>query len=223
MNCLEFRREVLTDPSRLDEQARAHAAECATCAQFNAETLRLDEILCTGLSVPLPQGFAQRIARNAMAADVDARRRFMALAASLVLGTAVGAGAYVAQRDDPLARAGIDFVVDEEAHAILSAKPSDLSALQSVARALGVEIPRVGEVRYIGTCPFQGTIAHHVVIMTPEGKATLLLLPEKTVGGKARASARGLRAVVAPAGAGSVAIIAGAGGLERLEQIVVRS
>lgn len=223
MNCLEFRREVLVDPRRLDDEAHAHAGECAACAQFRAETLKLDEILGAGLSVPLPQGFAQRITRNAMAPDVGARRRFMAVAASLVLGTAIGAGVSVAQRDDPLARAGIDFVIDQEVYAILSSKPSDLSALQSVARVLGVEIPRVGEVRYIGTCPFQGTIAHHVVIMTPEGKATLLLLPEKAVGGKARASARGLRAVVAPAGAGSVAIIAGAAGLERLEQMVVRS
>lgn len=223
MNCLEYRREALADPRRLPDEAQAHAAKCAACAQFRAETLKLDEALTEGLSVPLPQGFEQRIARNAKAQSGDGRRRFLALAASLVLGSGIGAGAYVAQRDDPLARAGIDFVIDQEVGAILSSKPSDLSALQSVARALDVEIPRVGEVRYIGTCPFQGTIAHHVVIMTPEGKATLLLLPEKPVDGKARASARGLRAVVAPAGAGSVAIIAGDRGLERLEQIVVRS
>ena len=223
MNCLEFRREVLVDPRRPSEEAGTHAAECATCAQFRAETLKLDEILCTGLSVPLPHGFEERIARNAMAPDAGSRRSFMAMAASLVLGTAIGAGAYVAQRDDPLARAGIDFVIDQEVGAILTSKPSDPAALQSVARALDVQIPKIGEVRYIGTCPFQGTIAHHVVIMTPEGKATLLLLPERAVEGKARASARGLRAVVAPAGAGSVAIIGGAGGLERLEQIVVRS
>lgn len=223
MNCLEFRREVLVDPRRLSDEAHGHAGKCASCAQFRAETLKLDEILCTGFSVPLPQGFEERIARNARAPDIDKRRRFMAVAASLVLGTGIGAGAYVAQRDDRLARAGIDFVIDQEVEAILTSKPSDPAALQSVARSLNVQIPQMGEVRYIGTCPFQGTIAHHVVIMTPEGKATLLLLPEKAVGGKARASARGLRAVVAPAGAGSVAIIAGDAGLERLEQMVVRS
>lgn len=222
MNCLEFRREALADPGRLGVEARAHASECTGCSQFHSETLRLDETLRAGLSVPMPEGFAQRIVRNARAPETDSRRRFMALAASLVLGTTVGIGGYVSQRDDPLARAGIDFVIDQEVHAILTSGPSDVAALHSVARALNVQIPQVGEVRYIGTCPFQGTIAHHVVIMTPQGKATLLLLPEKPVNGKARASARGLRAVVAPAGAGSVAIIAD-GGLERLEQIVVRS
>jgi hypothetical protein len=223
MNCLEFRRETLADPGRPSEAARAHASQCAACSQFRAETLKLDEAIVAGISVPVPEGFGQRMARNARGPDVERRRRFMALAASLALGVGIGAGAYVWERDDPLARASIDFVVDEEVNAILTSKPSDFSALQSVARALNVQIPQVGEVRYIGTCPFQGTIAHHVVVMTEGGKATLLLLPDKAVGEKARASARGLRAVVAPARGGSVAIISGASDLARLEQIVNRS
>lgn len=224
MNCLEFRREVLVDPRRLSDEAQAHAAQCTTCSPFRDETLRIDGEIHAVLSVALPEGFAQRIVRNATAGSVDSRRRFMALAASLVLATAVGTGVFVVESDDPLARAGIDFVVDGEVNAILTSKPSDPSALQKVARALNVEIPQqIGEVRYIGTCPFQGTIAHHVVIMTPQGKATLLLLPEKPLGGRARASARGLRAVVVPAGAGSMAIIADASDLKRIERLVVRS
>ena len=224
MNCLEFRREVLVEPRRLSEEAHAHAAECARCSQFRDETLRLDGEIHAGLSVAVPEGFAQRIARNAMAGRDDSRRRFMALAASLVLATAIGAGVYVAGRDDPLARAGIDFVVDQEVNAILRAKPSDPSALRTAALALNVEIPQqIGEVRYIGICPFQGTIAHHVVIMTPQGKATLLLLPGKPLVGRAHASARGLRALVVPAGAGSMAIIAEASDLQRVERLVIRS
>ena len=224
MNCLEFRREVLVDPRHASDEGDAHAAQCAACAQFRAETVELDERIASGFAVNVPQGLADAVAREAQGRGRDSRRRFMALAASLVLATAVGAGAYVAARDDPFARAGIDFVVDEEVNAILSAKPADPAALQKVARSLNVELPKqVGEVRYIGTCPFQGTIAHHVVIITPEGKATLLLLPQKTVGGSARATARGLRAVVLPAGHGSLAIIADAPQVQRIQQIVVRS
>lgn len=223
MNCLEFRREVLVHPRRLSDEARAHAAPCATCSQFQVETLELDDQIHAGLFVAVPEGFAERIARNAMQGSLHSRRRFMALAASLVLATAVGTGVYVVGRDDPLARAGIDFVVDKEVDAILSSKPADPSALRRVALALNVELPKeIGEVRYIGICPFQGTIAHHVVIMTPQGKVTLLLLPERAVGQKASASARGLRAVVVPAGAGSMAIIADASNLQRIEHMVVR-
>lgn len=222
MNCLEFRREVLVDPGRLSDESHAHAAECATCAQFRAETLKLDETIRAGLSVPVPDGFAQRMARDAVAVEARSRRRFMAMAASLAAATAAGTGAYLVQLDDPLARACIDFVIDEEVGAILMSKPSDLAALNTVAQALNVQISQLGELRYIGTCPFQGTLAHHVVVMTPKGKATLLLLPEKAVGEKAHASARGLRAVVAPAGTGSVAIIAAGRGFESLEHLIIR-
>lgn len=224
MNCLGVRREILVDPDHLSGEARAHAAECALCSQFHAESEKLDELVLAGLSVPVPEGLAQRVARNAMAGDGDSRRRFMALAASLVLATAVGTGVYVNDRDDPLARAGIDFVIDEEVNAILRSKPADPAALQTAVRTLNVELaPQIGEVRYIGTCPFQGTTAHHVVIITPQGKATLLLLPERPVEERARASARGLRAVVVPLGPGSMAIIGNAPGLQRVERMVVRT
>ena len=223
MNCLESRREILVDPRRLGDEVRTHLEGCAACAQFRSDSLQLDERIHAGFSVAVPQGLAGRIARNAIEESAGTRRRFLAVAASLVLATAAGTGAWVAGRDDPLARAGIDFVVDEEVNAILRSKPSDPSVLAKVARALQVEIPRqAGEVRYIGICPFQGTVAHHVVIMSPEGKATLLLFPERPVGEKAHASARGLRAVVLPAGAGSLAIIAESSSLRRIEQAVAR-
>lgn len=223
MNCLEFRREVFVDPRRLSREAQAHASGCATCSQFHADTSKLDEQIHAALAVGVPDGLAERISRNATRGPVETRRRFMALAASLLLASGAGAGVYIAKRDSPLARAGIDFVIDKEVSAILQAKPSDPSALRGVAQALNVELPQqIGEVRYIGTCPFQNTIAHHVVIMTPEGKATLLLIPRKLVGERRSAAARGLRAVVMPAGTGSLAIIADASGLDRIERMVAR-
>ncbi|HSJ98521.1 MAG TPA: DUF3379 family protein [Myxococcota bacterium] len=221
MNCLDFRREALADPRGLTGEAEAHAAQCPPCSQFRSEAAGLDKQLHAGFAVPVPEGLAQRVAANARAAGEGSRRRFLALAASLVLGTGIGAGAYIARRDDPLALAGIDFVIDEEVNAILRSKPPDPSALRRVARTLEVDLPpQLGEMRYIGICPFQGTIAHHVVVITPRGKATLLLLPERPVDARARASSRGLRAVVLPAGPGSLAIIGGSSGLERIERMV---
>lgn len=105
----------------------------------------------------------------------------------------MGACAFIATRDDPAALAGIDFVVEEEANAILMAKAADPAELVRAARTLGLDLPsRLGEVRYIGTCPFQGTIAHHVTVTTPQGKATLLFLPDKPLDHRSAASAQGL-------------------------------
>jgi hypothetical protein len=87
---------------------------------------------------------------------------------------------------------------------------------------MGVSLPaQLGEVRYIGTCPFAGTTAHHVLVKSPFGKVTLLLIPERPLASRAVASARGLEAAVVPAVAGSVAIIAGsARGIARAETLL---
>ncbi len=224
MNCLEFRREILAEPERLGEGARAHARLCAACTQFRERTLEIDAEIREALAVPVPRGLADRAVAAAAGGRGDWNRKLFALAASLVLAIAAGTSGYWLGRDDPFARAGIDFVVDEEANAILVAKPADPAALAAVARDMRVALPpQIGEIRYIGICPFKDTIAHHVVLITPQGKATLLLLPEKPVEAKGRAAARGLQSVVAPAGSGSVAIISDSPrGLERIESMMVR-
>lgn len=225
MNCLEFRREILAEPERLGEEAREHSRACPACAQFRERTLEAEAGIREALAVPVPPGLADRAIAATSGRGSDWSRKLYALAASLVFATVVGVGGFWLGRDDPFARAGIDFVVDEEANAILQAKPADLAALLAVARTMNVALPpQIGEMRYIGICPFKDTIAHHVVLITPQGKATLLLLPERPVKDRARAQARGLQSVVAPAGSGSVAIITDSSrGLERLEDMVTRS
>ena len=219
MNCLDLRRAAMLDPRRLDTEALAHAERCDVCGGFLAEALELEAQLDSALQVPVPHGLKERAIRHAVEAPRFSRRH--ALAAGVVL--ALGAGtAMLWRRNDPLALAGIDFVVFEEAQAILDAKPADLADLQRAAVEVGIRLPgQLGELRYIGTCPFGGAKAHHVVLKTAYGKATLLLLPGRTLAARAVAVARGLEAVVAPAAGGSVAIIADSSrSLARIEEIL---
>lgn len=205
MNCLDLRRAALVDPRRLDAEALKHAKACHACGAFLAEALALEDQLYDALRVPVPRDLKERAMRHAVEAPRISRR--YALAAGIAL--AFGAGtAMLWRRNDPLALAGIDFVVFEEAQAILDAKPADPADLRRAAVGLGVKLPgQLGELRYIGTCPFGGATAHHVVLKTAYGKATLLLLPGRTVAARAVAVAHGLEAVVAPAAGGSIAII----------------
>lgn len=225
MNCLEFRREILIDPCQASEEAEAHAGSCAACADFRAHALAMEATISEGLRVPVPARLADRVIAAATSDGVARpRRRLPALAASALLAIALVLG-MVAMRDDPFARSCIDFVVDEEANAILTSKAPNPEELQRVTQSLKVSLPpQLGEVRYIGKCPFQGSVIHHVVLITPQGKATLLLLPDRSVDAKALASARGLRSIVRPAGHGSVAIIAASTrNLERIEGMIARS
>jgi len=219
MSCLEFRRAVTADPRRLGREAHAHAESCAACREVLSRTLELEARLETELRFPVGAELVTRMLQR-----IAPRRspvRWYALAASLLAAVAVAASVALL-RDDPLARAGIDFVLYEEAQAIIDAKPADAAVLRRVATGLGVTLPgQLGEIRYIGTCPFAGATAHHVVVKTPLGKSTLLLLPERSLASRLAASANGLRAAIVPVRGGAVAIVSpSARGIARIEALL---
>jgi hypothetical protein len=212
MNCLEFRREASARPNEISDEARTHELMCGSCGEFAAQLRIMDARVHDAAAVPVPEGLIDRVLDAAWSRPSVNRRRFMALAASALAAAGTGLTAYWWSWDDPLALAGIGFVIDEEANAILNAKPAEPGALARVAESMRVSLPvQLGEMRYIGTCPFEGSLAHHVVVTTPHGKATLLLLPEKPVSGRQSASARGLHARVLPTDRGCVAVIASSG------------
>ena len=208
MNCLEFRRAALADPRRLGAEAAVHCAQCPTCKEFLAQSLELETRLAAALRVPLPEGLRARLLERTAAAR---RRPWLALAASLLaaLGIALALGW---PRNDAVALAGIDFVVFEEAQSIVDAKPTDARELAAVAYKMGLSLPeQLGEIRYICVYAFAGTAAHHVLLKSPLGKVTLLLIPERPLASRGRASAYGLEAVIVPARAGSFALIGDSG------------
>jgi len=206
MNCIDLRRLVPIDPARIDPEALAHAARCRSCNDFIEATRATEKLLAATLNVPVPEGLARRAVQRAVQRQGISRR--YALAAGLALALGTGVIAYRA-KDDPRALAGIDFVVYEEAGAILGAKPADPRDLALVAARIGIRLPvNSDDMRYVGTCPFDGGIAHHVVMKTSFGKVTLLLVPGRTIGSRVVAAAHGLEAVVAPARGGCVVIVA---------------
>jgi hypothetical protein len=207
MNCLEFRRDALADPRRLEAETAKHAEECVPCKEFLVRALEDEARLAQALRVRVPEGLRARLLERTAAARRS--RGIYALAASLLVAVAIVL-ALGWPRNDPLALAGIDFVVFEEAQAILEAKPADPDQLRRVAAQLGIALPaQLGDLRYVGPCPFQGSTGQHAVVKTAFGKATLMLLPGRPIEARAVAAARGLQAVVVPAKDGSVAIISG--------------
>lgn len=205
MNCLEARRRILTGAADARRVMADHLAGCAPCTDFVGRVGWLDEEVARALAIAPPAGLPQRILEATL--RPFRRRRFLAAAASFAAAATLGAVLSL-EVDDPMALAGIDFVVEEEANAILAANAADPEALATALRALHIALPgQLGDLRYIGTCPFRGGIAHHLIATTPLGKVTLLLLPHAPVDEAGSARARGLRALVRPAGRGSIAMI----------------
>lgn len=204
MNCLEFRRAALADPQRLAAEAASHVEHCPACKDFLGRTLEMEARLAAAARIPAPPDLGARLLERGTTVR---RSRWMALAASVVAAIAI-ALALGWPRSDPMALAGIDFVVFDEAQSIADAKPTDIQVLASVARTMGVSLPdQLGEIHYVCVYPFAAGAAHHVLLKSPLGKVTLLLIPERSIAARAGAAVHGLRAAVLPAAVGSIVIV----------------
>ena len=220
MNCLEFRRAVFADPGSPSIAIARHAGRCPACRQFLEHTREQEAVVGRALRVAVPEGLEARILERTTARG---RLRWLALAATVVVAVAI-AGAIAWTRNDALALEGIEFVVFEEAQSIADAAPTDWKAVASIARAMGVSLPReLGEMRYVCVYPFAGGPAHHLLVKTPLGKVTLLLIPDRSLASRAAAGAHGLSAAAVPAARGAIIIISDSPrSLRRTEDLLQR-
>jgi len=202
MNCLDYRRQLLTGLPETDAM-RVHRMQCAGCAAEWREHGALESELAAAMRVPAPPGFAGRMAN----AQVLRRRRFLAAAATVAVAAGAGAYAWLA-RQDPLALACIDFVMKEEAKSIMMGPMPRDEARRMLAGTLPLEkVESVGQVKHVGPCPFNGRNAYHIVLMVPQGKVTLLVMPGYRMDGHGKAAKEGMSAMVMPSGDGSYGII----------------
>ena len=202
MNCLDYRRTLLAGEAESGEM-QAHRLHCVACADSYGDHLTFETSLRQGLEVAVPQGFEDRL----LHARAAKRRRFLAAASVSALAAGLGAYAWIG-RDDPLALACIDFVMKEEAKSIMMGAMPRAEAVRVLADSLPLErLEGIGQVRHIGPCPFNGATAYHVVLAVPQGKVTLLIMPDSALKSGQRAVHDGLHAFVAPLRKGSVGIV----------------
>ena len=151
MDCLEFRRIVPAEPRRPGAGATAYAATCAACQKFLRRAPALEGKLEAALNIDAPAGLAGGLLAKVRRGT--GRRRWLALAASLLVAAALGF-LLVAPRSDPLALAAIDFVVFDEAHAVAVASPQDMRVLAGISRAMRVSLPeQLGKIHYVCRSP----------------------------------------------------------------------
>jgi Protein of unknown function (DUF3379) len=209
MNCLDFRRRLLADPHTVDAEAVAHRDTCPQCQEHARAALEFEVALEDAMRVPVDPALAQRIVLDRRLKNVRQGRR-RALAAGLAVFA--GVGGLVSTRwlrPDPVAVASIDHVVGE---------PSSFAARQQVAgselgAALSLSGARLradiaGSVTYLHDCPVPGGWGKHIVVNSPVGRFTLITMPSCPVARRSVLGRGGWYAAVAPARAGSYAIVA---------------
>ena len=77
-----------------------------------------------------------------------------------------------------------------------------------LADTLPIErLERIGQIRHIAPCPFGEGTAYHVILMVPQDKVTLLIMPDTSMPARARATHDGMYASVIPLPKGSVGVV----------------
>jgi hypothetical protein len=220
VSCIEFRRLAQADPHHLTPPAREHLENCGACRAFVARQRETDEALSDALNaVPVPDGLAERILLETSQAPRTPWTQW-ALAASVVMGLALALLLPWLRADTALARAALAHVEEE---------PQTLSAQQRVAAdeigqalaSVGAHLHGdIGQVTYLGSCPLPGGEGKHLVVTSPLGRYSLILMPAPSTR-RGRAEDGTHAAVAKPAARGTYAIVAGATpDLSRIEKLL---
>lgn len=205
MNCLEYRRSKLSDPRRLSAEAQAHERECAQCLGYAREVDETEASVAEALAVRVPEGLAERVLLRRRPARWGWAP--WALAAGLVLAVAAAVHPFRPGASEQYARLAIEHVVMEP-ESLTTERGNDPAMLQAALRSFGGTLKApLGRVRYVRLCPVEEGTGWHIVFETPEGLATLILVPDKHVASAAGADAGGLDAMVHPAPRGYYAVV----------------
>lgn len=206
MNCLEFRRNVGAEPSASGAGIEAHRAECPACARYQDELRAMDSLIGRALAVD-----AARIRKGDAPAEpagaTQRRPRWLALAASIVIGISVGLALWLSAPRPSLAREVIGHVAHEP-DAMSGTAPIAQASLAGVLDPEGTRLrPGLGDVTFAMRCVFEGHVVPHLVVRTAGGPVTVLLLRHRSVSERVELAEQGYVGVVLPAPRGSIAIV----------------
>jgi hypothetical protein len=222
MECLEFRRQAGADPQHLGPEAQQHAAACPRCTGHLAALLALDERILAALQVPVQvPGATAATRRRSVAVAVLDRRRWMALAASIIGGVLVGTLLWVGGPRNSLAQDLIEHLDHEPEALVVAKRPEEDTVLGKVLQRGGIRLrPDAPLVSYASSCRFRGHTVPHLVVQTADGPMTVMVLRNEKPASPVRFDEQGFSGRIVPAGPGSIAVI-GADGAD-LEEIAAR-
>jgi len=214
MNCLDFRREILTDPLSRDEDMLAHEASCPTCGSLAREVRAQDIQLRNALrSISPPQGMAERIqlaARFEQRAGMQ-RRWWYGAAAAMLMAVSVSMISLFSTSLDrsnvALAQSVINHIEDESNH-LHEAHQVSAGRLHRVFERFGAELAdNIGTVNFAAECLMRNRNGVHLVMPGKMGPITVFFMPgEMTASSMPVGSSRFVGRIV-PTSWGSIAVV----------------
>ena len=227
MNCIAFRRLLLTDPGTEDREFAEHWRNCPDCGEAVERSARGEWRLQQAVTVEVPENLASRILLK-QSFDYQAEqpwwrtRRAYALAAGMLLMMgliSLGLGPYLEQQrlNDALVA-----LVDGAPYALAAGKPVSGSEISAALEPVGLDLAGdIGNVTYVGRCMVQGKVLAHIVVQGETAPVTVFLIGEQLVTDRAAIRGNRYSGIVVRQGAGTIAIVSTPGeSLEKLEALI---
>lgn len=217
MNHSEARLLIGAEPQAVPPELAEHLAGCAECSQFQREMSTLDTNIRRALE-QAPLGAAPATApvvsiaeaRTQVATQAPARKRAgawsgWALAASVALVSVLGVWAL--RPNDSLAH-DVVMHVQSESNSWTSDEHVTPADIKDTLAQAGVAIDMGSDkVMYAHTCPFRGHVVPHLVVSTPKGRVTVIVLRYENVTHRMSFHEEGMTGVIMPAPHGSMAVL----------------
>lgn len=199
MNTQEARRALLADPRHLSPELEQALRDDAELAKFHQQLLGINDKLADAFAeVTSAPGLAERIILR-----THSRRRSLwlgGMAASVMLVGALSVTMLRSEADSPLALAMFNHVIEEQGEMNDAGNISVAAAKASLAK-INVAYNDVGyRIRHIGECVVAGRVGRHLVVSTPQGIVSFVIMPQRAGELKKRSTLnRGLyQAVLVP-------------------------
>jgi len=226
MNHNEVRLLIGAEPHSVPPELAEHLAGCPECSQFLREMLALDanirralEQAPSGAAAPCETPATAAAAATAPTASVTpitsapvARRRKptntwsgWAVAASVVAISMLTVWAL--RPNDSLARDVVAHVEAESNSWSSKEDPPPAEIKETLAQA-GVALDMSSDkVMYAHSCLFRGHVVPHLVVSTPQGTVTVMVLRYESVKHRMDFHEDGMTGVITPAPHGSIAVL----------------
>lgn len=244
MNCDDYKEAIAADPSESFADGAEHIAACASCAEYKAEMLALNESIAKALSFDVPElhipDLPELDGEDENVVNLPFKRKspvtmpaWIGIAAGFALAAFLGVqflATDVTDIADIADSSDKDLLLATQVLAHLDHEPGALLltntevAEERLAKVVNSDVGTmdrdIGLVTYAMSCKINGRTIPHLVIQGEKGPITLLLMPEEMVTMLVPLTGESINGVILPMGNGSIAIVGERD--ERLDEIQER-
>jgi hypothetical protein len=230
MNCFESRRRLLNGPRERTDEHDAHISACPACSRVAEDLGALDRKMNKATRIAVPDGLAERIliarrysGRWHSAAAVGAAVLFAAISVVTLLPSAIELAeptlAAEAVGAGHPAVAAITMVAQREAGPRRADKADEAAAIKDRLKFLGLALKTEGvSAQYVGECDISGRACDHLVLETPEGPVSVILMASEPRSGRVLVADQHMTALMTPAPTGAYIVVAGSSKAARRAQ-----